>query len=149
MSTADQMYDESDMNDPIRLRFEYALAYFYQKEAETQYYNGTITAKGAAQKLAGVIADTDYNLMLIYEYCVYMEAAGEDCSDVVDAYYDALYQIYDTQGIDLTYDIDIYKFWSFNNFDEYSSSVADGDINGLTTENRDYIRELFSNISFE
>jgi hypothetical protein len=148
MSTADQMYDESDMNDPIRLRFEYALAYFYQKEAETQYNDGTITAKGAAQKLAGVIPDTDYNLMLIYEYMVYMQEAGEDYSEVSDAYYDALYQIYDTQGIDLTSDIDIYKFWSFNSFDDYSSSVEDGDVNGLSNDNRTYIRELFQGISF-
>jgi hypothetical protein len=148
MSTADQMYDENDMEDPIRLRFEYALAYFYQKEAETQYNDGTITAKGAAQKIAGVIPDTDYNLMLIYEYMLYMEEAGEDYSEVSDAYYDALYQIYDTQGIDLTSDIDIYKFWSFNSFDEYSSSVEDGDINGLSNDNRTYIRELFQGISF-
>jgi hypothetical protein len=148
MSSADQMFDSDDMDNPIRTRYEYALAYYIQKEAETQVNEGTITSKGAAQKIARVLEDTDYNLMLIYEYMYYMDDAGEDYSEVEDAYYEVLYQIYDTQGIDLTYDIDIYQFWSFNNFDEYSDTVEDGDYNGLSSENREYARELFSQISF-
>jgi hypothetical protein len=148
MSETDSMFDADDFDNPIKLRYEYALAYWTQKQIETDLASGTITAKGAAVKIGNILEATDYNLMLIYEYINFMDEAGEDYSAVSDAYYEALYQIYDTQGIDLTSDIDIYKFWSFNSFDDYSSSVGDGDVNGLTNENRTYIRELFQGVSF-
>ncbi len=148
MQDTDNMYDSSDLEDPIRLRYCFALAYFIQKEAETQVAEGTITAKGAAQKIAGVISDTDYNLMLIYEYIQYMYAAGEDCSDVENAYYTVIQYINNTQGIQIGSDIDVYKFWSFNDFGEYSYGVEDGDVNGLTTQNRQWIRDYLGTISF-
>jgi hypothetical protein len=77
-----------------------------------------------------------------------MHSAGEDCSDVEGAYYDVVDEIGATQGIVIGEDVDVYHFWYFNSFDEYSSSVADGDINGVSNENRDYIRSCFEGVEF-
>jgi hypothetical protein len=148
MSETDSMFESDDLNNPIKLRYAFALAYWTQKQIETDLASGTITEKGAATKIGNVIEATDYNLMLIYEYINYMKASGEDCSGVESAYNDVINQIYSTQGILIGDDVDVYHFWYFNNFDEYSSSVADGSVNGVTDENREFIRDRFSQVQF-
>ena len=47
-------------------------------------------------------------------------------------------KIYETQGIDVGYDIELDYFWCFNEFEEKYSV---DDVNGLTKSNHEWIRE--------
>ena len=80
MSGFDGMFDGDD--DPIRLRYAYALSWWIQKQIETELGNKTITEKGAAIKIANNIEAMDYNPMMIDYYITYMKKSNEDCADV-------------------------------------------------------------------
>lgn len=146
--TADNMFDTSDLDNPLRLRYAYALSWWIQKQIETELQSGTITAKGAAIKIGGMIETMDYNPMMINYYINYMNDAGEDCTDVSQAYDDIVNQLSQTQGITLGQDISLDHFWYFNDFGEYSGDVADGATNGVTPENRQWIRDRMANVEF-
>ena len=144
MADADQMFDASELDNPIRLRYAYALSWWIQKQIETELNNGTITQKGAAIKIANSIKDMDYNPMMIHYYIFYMNEAGEDCSEVETAYNNIVEHIYDTQGIQIGADFDLEHFWYFNDFGDYSVD----DTNGVTNENRQWIRNYMENVDF-
>lgn len=146
--TADNMFNTSDLDNPLRLRYAYALSWWIQKQIETELQSGTITAKGAAIKIGGMIETMDYNPMMINYYINYMNDAGEDCTDVSQAYDDIVNQLSQTQGITLGQDISLDHFWYFNDFGEYSGDVADGATNGVTPENRQWIRDRMANVEF-
>ena len=141
MDDMDMMFASDDLDDPIRLRYCYALAWWTQRQCEEELNAGTITAKGAAQKIAGIIEITDYNPMLIDYYIYYMHAAGQDCPEVEQAFSEVVERI-EAQG--LREDVDLAHFWYFNDFGEYSVD----DTNGVTTENRQWIRERMSSVTF-
>ena len=142
--TPDNMFDSSDLDNPIRLRYVYALAWWTQKQIETELTNGTITAKGAAIKIANLIDAMDYNPMMVKYYIDYMKESKEDCSEVEAAYNDVVKQLSDTQGINIGKDIALDHFWYFNDFGTYSVD----DTNGVTTENRQWIRDRMSQVTF-
>lgn len=144
MSEADNMYDSADLDDPIRLRYCYALAWWIQKQTETELSAGTITSKGAAQKIAGMIEATDYNPMLIYYYIYFTYDAGEECTEVEDAYSEMIDHLGQTQGLWIGDEIDILHFWYFNDFGENSVDER----NGVTPENRQWIRDRMSSVTF-
>ena len=146
--TADNMFDTADLDNPLRLRYAYALSWWIQKQIETELQNGTITAKGAAIKIGGMIQTMDYNPMMIDYYINYMDEAGEDCTEVSQAYDDIVNQLSQTQGFVLGQDIALDHFWYFNDFGEYSGDVADGTTNGVTPENRQWIRDRMANVEF-
>ena len=142
--TADYMFDTSDLDNPIRLRYAYALSWWIQKQIETEINNGTITTKGAAIKIANLIKDMDYNPMMIHYYITYMQAAGEDCSEVAVAYNNIVAHLEETQGLRIGVDVALDHFWYFNDFGTYSVD----DKNGVTKENRQWIRDLMSDVTF-
>ena len=146
--TADNMFDTSDLDNPLRLRYAYALSWWIQKQIETELQNGTITAKGAAIKIGGMIQTMDYNPMMIDYYVNYMNEAGEDCTEVSQAYDDIVNQLSQTQGFVLGQDIPLDHFWYFNDFGEYAGDVAEGTTNGVTPENRQWIRDRMANVTF-
>lgn len=146
--TADNMFDTSDLDNPLRLRYAYALSWWIQKQIETELQNGTITAKGAAIKIGGMIQTMDYNPMMIDYYINYMNEAGEDCTEVSQAYDDIVNQLSQTQGFVLGQDIPLDHFWYFNDFGEYAGDVEDGTTNGVTPENRQWIRDRMANVEF-
>lgn len=148
MKDTDSMYDSSDLDDAIRLRYVYALAWWTQKQIETELASGTITQKGAAIKIAGLIEAMDYNPMMINYYIQYMDTAGEDCSSVVTAYNEIVAHIKDTQGIEIGTDIDLAHFWYFNDVSEPADGVQDGTTNGVTQENREWIRSRMQYAGF-
>lgn len=143
MADASEMFDASDLDNPLRLRYAYALSWWIQKQIETELNNGTITPKGAAIKIANSIEAMDYNPMMMEYYIDYMNVSGEDCAEVERAFLEICEHIYVTQGIWLDV-IDIEHFWYFNDFGEY----AVDDINGVTTENRQWIRERMKDVEF-
>ena len=142
--TPDNMYDQSNLDDPVRLRFAYALAWWTQKQLESDLNSGVITEKGAAQKIADVIELTDYNPMLLNYYIQYMKDSEEDCSSVENAYNEIVSHISDTQGLKIGEDVDLAHFWYFNDFGEYSVDA----VNGVTQENREWIRNRMSAVQF-
>ena len=142
--TPDNMYDQSNLDDPVRLRFAYALAWWTQKQLESDLNSGVITEKGAAQKIADIIELTDYNPMLLNYYIQYMNDSGEDCSSVENAYNEIVSHISDTQGLKIGEDVDLAHFWYFNDFGEYSVDA----VNGVTKENREWIRNRMSAVQF-
>ena len=73
-----------------------------------------------------------------------MNLAGEDCSEVETAYNKIMEHIYDTQGIRIGADFDLEHFWYFNDFGAYSVD----DTNGVTSENRQWIRNYMENVDF-
>ena len=103
--TADNMFDPANLDDPIRLRYVYALSWWIQRQLETEIGNGTITEKGAAIKIANQIEEMDYNPMMLHYYITYMNHSGEDCSEVEKAYQDIVDYLAKTQGIRLGEDI--------------------------------------------
>ena len=146
--TVDNMFDTSDLDNPLRLRYAYALSWWIQKQIETELQSGTITAKGAAIKIGGMIQTMDYNPMMINYYINYMNEAGEDCTEVSQAYDDIVNQLSQTQGFVLGQDIPLDHFWYFNDFGEYAGDVEDGTTNGVTPENRQWIRDRMANVEF-
>ena len=146
--TPDNMFDNSDLDNPLRLRYAYALSWWIQKQIESELASGTITTKGAAIKIGGMIETMDYNPMMINYYISYMNDAGEDCSEVSQAYDDIVNQLSQTQGIVIGQDIPLEHFWYFNDFGEYSVDMEDGSTNGVTPENRQWIRDRMANVTF-
>lgn len=148
MKDTDSMFEASDLDDPIRLRYAYALAWWTQKQIETELASGTITEKGAAVKIAGLIEAMDYNPMMISYYIQYMKSAGESCPSVESAYNEMVEHISSTQGIALGSDIDLTHFWYFNDVSDPSEGVKDGSVNGTTQENREWIRSRMEYAGF-
>lgn len=142
--TPGNMFEETDLDDPIRLRYTYALAWWMQKQIDEDLQSGVITGKGAALKIADIIEPTDYSLMLMNYYIQYMKNAGEDCSSVENAYKEILDHIEATQGLKIGKDVELAHFWYFNDFGEYSVD----DVNGVTKENREWIRERMATVEF-
>lgn len=142
--TADNMFDPSDLDNPLRLRYAYALSWWTQKQIETEINGGTITAKGAAIKIANLIQVMDYNPMMLNYYITYMQESGEDCTDVENAYNEIVEHIAQTQGIRIGEDVALDHFWYFNDFGTYSVDS----VNGVTPENRQWIRDRMSSVIF-
>ena len=44
--------------------------------------------------------------------------------------------------------MDLDHFWYFNDFGEYSGDMEDGSTNGVTPENRQWIRDRMANVTF-
>ena len=143
-ATADNMFDTSDLDNPIRLRYAYALSWWTQKQIETELSYGTITLKGAAIKIANMIDIMDYNPMMIQYYITYMNAVGEDCTEVSNAYNEIVEHIARSQGIRIGTDIDLPHFWYFNDFVNHPVD----DVNGVTQENRQWIRGRMGYVTF-
>jgi len=144
MDDTDSMFASDDLDNPIRLRYCYALAWWTQKQIESELGSGTITQKGAALKIANILEATDYNLMLVDYYIQYMHSEGQDCSMVETAYSEILDKLADTQGLHIGEDVDMAHFWYFNDFGQYSVD----DKNGVTIENRQWIRQRLSSVTF-
>lgn len=138
------MFEEEDLDNPVRLRYAYALAWFIQKENSEGVANGDKTPKAAAEYIAGLIQDTDYSLLLLREYVEYCKTAGKEYEQVQSAYDDIVEHIATTQGLKIGVDVDLEHFWYFNDFGEYSVD----DVNGVTKENREWIRNRMSGVTF-
>lgn len=144
MSGFDGMFDSSDLDNPLKLRYAYALSWWVQKQIETDLASGTITEKGAAIKIANMMEEMDYNPMMIDYYISYMDKAGEDCTQVSEAYSEIKQRLADTQGLIIGESIALDHFWYFNDFGTYSVD----DTNGVTPENRQWIRERMRSVTF-
>ncbi|MDD3369387.1 MAG: zinc ribbon domain-containing protein [Lachnospiraceae bacterium] len=136
------LFSDDDLDDPVRLRYVYALAWSIQKQNETDLASGSITPADAAQRIRDVLAETDYNPMLLFMCADFMDQAGEDSSAYHNAYDTIVTHLQETQGLSLGTDVDLAHFWYFNDFGETSVDAT----NGVTPENRQWIRDTISSM---
>lgn len=129
-------FDEKD--DPMTLRYAYALARITMKNMEGAINDGSMDADDAAEEIRSVLEETDYNLLLLSQLIDYCYQAGDtdDAEHAEACLEEILQRILETQGIAVGHDISLEKFWSFYEFD---GTLAD-DTNGLTQENHEWIR---------
>lgn len=134
------LVDYGDMDDPMTQRYAYALARVTMKNVENGVNDGSMSMEDAVSEMKSVMADTDYNLLLLDTLAYYQYELGDtDSADTAWGWLNEIRnKICDTQGIEIGSDISLEYFWSFNEFEEkYSVS----DVNGLTKENHEWIRE--------
>ena len=133
------LYDESDLDDPLRLRYAYSLAMYTRKMNDADLASGSITPREAGMKILDSIEEMDYNPIMILDAANYFKQAGENyTADVLFALYDDLNsRIEYYQGLRLPKDIPWEKFWYFNDFGAYSVD----DVNGVSQECRQAIRD--------
>ncbi len=151
------LVDKNNPDDPLTLRYSYALAWITQREVTEGIKNGDMTQDDAVSYIISVIQPSDYNPVLMRDLGTYLEACGYSSSaDVIKnacfevwsymAYTENLYInpadmfIPGKTATNASSTVALNDFWYFNDFGEYSIS----DTNGVTPEGRQYIREIFS-----
>ena len=144
------LFDPDDLDDPLRLRYIYALAWETRKKIETGIKDKTMTAEDALDEIDSVLKETDYNLQLIYDGIYYCSQAGIDPTPYTQAFNTIMEKLGENEKILIILDssqatetnIDLNHFWAFNDI----SSGANPDFqvsttNGTTAETRAWIRE--------
>ena len=144
------LFDPDDLDDPLRLRYIYSLAWVTRKNIETGIKDKTMTAEDALDEIDRVLKETDYNLQLIYDGIYYCTEAGIDPTPYTQAFNTIMEKLGENEGILIILDhsqaddknIDLNHFWAFNDI----SSGANPDFqvsttNGTTAETRAWIRE--------
>ena len=144
------LFDPDDLDDPLRLRYAYSLAWVTRKRIETGIKDKTMTAEDALDEIDRVLKETDYNLQLIYDGIYYCSEAGVDPTPYTEAFNSIMEKLGENEGILIILDpakatdtnIDLNHFWAFNDI----SSGADPDFqvsttNGTTAETRAWIRD--------
>ena len=144
------LFDPDDLDDPLRLRYIYSLAWVTRKHIETGIKDKTMTAEDALDEIDKVLKETDYNLQLIYDGIYYCNVAGIDPTPYTQAFNTIMEKLGENEKILIVLDpaqatetnIDLNHFWAFNDI----SSGADPDYqvsttNGTTAETRAWIRE--------
>jgi len=138
------LYDPADKNDPLRLRYAYALAMITRKNNDNALADGSKTARDLGKEILDNIEEMDYHPLLIQDAANYYKQAGDNyTAQVLYALYDDLLsRIEAYQGIRIPNDVPIERFWYFNDFGTYSVDPT----NGATTECREEIRTYASDI---
>ena len=144
------LFDPDDLDDPLRLRYVFSLAWVTRKHIETGIKDKTMTAEDALDEIDKVLKETDYNLQLIYDGIYYCGQAGIDPTPYTQAFNTIMEKLGENEGILIILDptqatdtnIDLNHFWAFNDI----SSGANPDFqvsttNGTTAETRAWIRE--------
>ena len=132
------LYDESDLDDPLRLRYAYSLAMYTRKANAADIESGNLSPRDAGMKILDSIEEMDYNPVLILDAADYFKQAGENyTADTLYTLYNDLTAIIEYyQGLRLPNDIPWERFWYFNDFGEFSVD----DRNGASSECRQEIR---------
>ena len=140
------LFDESDLDDPLRLRYVYCLAWIQRKRCENGVADGSMTNEDAFNAMIAILEETDYNLLVLQDIIAYGNAAQKDTSGYQAAYNAIVQELKDEQGLSIVNSgvnsgtsVDVRKFWYFNDLDDVTYQV---DIkNGTTQATRDWIRE--------
>ena len=129
-----ELINDSKLDDPLRLRYCYAMAMVNRKTNTNAVAEKKITKAEAIENLLDVLEATDYNPTILYDCWKYADEIGDSRADeFYELYTDIIGRIRDTQD----YKVDPEHFWYFNDFENYSVSPT----NGVTVENRRWIRD--------
>ena len=137
------LYDTNDLDDPLRLRYAFALSMITRKTNETGIADGKLSPYDAATDILNNIAEMDYNPLLISDAAGYYKNAGEnETAKRLQNICNEMYKIIQTnEGINIPKDIAPDRFWYFNDFVNYSVDPS----NGLSAETRQQLRDYAEN----
>ncbi|MBR1853169.1 MAG: zinc ribbon domain-containing protein [Lachnospiraceae bacterium] len=141
------LFDEEDLEDPLKMRFVYCRSWIYRKRCETGLADGSMTNEDAFNYMTDVLEEIDYNLLVLDDLMIYGKAAGKDVSKYQAAYDAIIAELKDSQGLTIVNNgvnagttVDVKKFWYFNDLDGAEEYQVDT-VNGTTQETRKWIRE--------
>lgn len=141
------LFDDEDLDDPLRMRYVYCLAWKTRKVCENGLADGTMTKENAAQSMIAILQETDYNMLLIQDIITYGSEAGMDVEKYRQAYDAIVDEIRSEQGLTIgnstgvnsASSVDLQHFWYFNDLD--GEDVYKVDLhNGTTAATREWIR---------
>ena len=144
------LFGEDDLDDPLRLRYEFCLAWITTKRCEQGIKDDSLDAAGAAEKIRSILQETDYNPLLLQTYVGYAKQAGIGDVDKYQRAYDLIVnKVKEEQGLTIDANatgmytgnkIDLRYFHYFNDLDGEEEYLVD-DTNGTTAATRAWIRE--------
>lgn len=132
------LFEADDLDDPLRLRYSYAYAYYIEKLTESD------GVSAAAERIYDNIEVADFNPALFqiwadYEYeqqsYIWSEAIRQ-CGDAI------LAVIEENEGFVPGEDVSMKRFWYFNDFEHYAENLSDGEWNGVSPKTRQQIRKM-------
>ncbi len=151
------LVDRENINDPLTLRYAYALAWITQRDLSEGMKDGSVTTESAISSILSLAESIDYNPVLMRDLALYYDALGDSgrskimqtaCTDVYN-YLANTENVY-LNGEELfvpgrnssnaSSTISLNDFWYFNDFGEYAPS---GSNNGVSPEGREYIRNIY------
>ncbi|MCM1305145.1 MAG: hypothetical protein NC306_13710, partial [Butyrivibrio sp.] len=140
------LFDPEDLDDPLRLRYVYCLAWITRKRCENGVADGSMTNEQAFDSAVAVLPETDYNLLVLQDAIAYGSAAGKDVTPYQNAYNAIVAYLKAGQNLSIVNTgensattADIRKFWYFNDLDGADAYKVDIK-NGTTQATRDWIR---------
>ncbi len=142
------LWNEDDLDDPLRLRYEYSLAWIVQKRCLNGVADGTMSETDAITTINSVLAETDYNLVLLRLIIIYGTNQKMDMKPYENAYNAIVTKVRDTEGFSITNgtnlssttSADYTHFLFFNDLSGNEEYRVDTH-NGTTAEVRAWIRE--------
>ena len=144
------LFNDDDLDDPMRLRYIYALAWKTRKDIETGIANGEMTYEDALDRIDEVLRDTDYNLMLLHDGIYYCDKAGIDSAPYKVAFdneiekiqeFDKIIIVLDPAKADETH-ILMNRYWAFNDISGGAEAAYQVSYNnGTSSTTRAWIRE--------
>ncbi len=136
------LFDVTDLDDPLRLRYVYCFAWITAKRCES------MTPEDAFENLTAVLEETDYNPLLLQDIITYGTTAKKDVSRY-QAAYDAIVKkikeeqkfsiVKESGGVSSASSAELRKFWYFNDLSGDAAYIVDSN-NGTTQATRDWIR---------
>ena len=148
------LVDKNNQDDPLTLRYAYALAWSTQKEVSEGRADESLTDEEAIDSILVVIENADYNPVLMRELALCYDALGDSnryktvqnaCVDVrnylannEDIYINPADLLVPGKSFKASSTIDLKDYWYFNDFGDYSPSGT----NGLSPEGRAYVRDV-------
>ncbi len=141
------LFDDEELDDPLRLRYAYCLAWITRKRCETGLADGSLSYGDAANSMVAILEETDYNMLLLQDIITYGSSAGMDVSKYQSAYNAIVDEIKQEQNLTIGNDIgvnsatsvDLKHFWYFNDLDGEDKYKVDTH-NGTTAATREWIR---------
>lgn len=150
------LVDKENPDDPLTLRYSYALAWITQRDLAEGMNDGSVTPESAISSILSLAESIDYNPVLMRELALYYNQTGDlDRSMIIQ---NACVEVYNylaneenvyinaeelfvpgRSSSNASSTIALSDFWYFNDFGEYSPSSN----NGVSPEGREYIRNLF------
>lgn len=132
------LFSLDDQEDPLRMRYVYCLAMVTRKRCETGLADGSMSYADAVQRLSDILAETDYNPLLLQDMINYGQQAGMNVSNYQYAYQMIMSVIQSEEGITIGSDVDLDHFWYFNDLDGDAAYKVGA--YGTTSFVRDWIR---------
>ncbi len=150
------LVDRENVNDPLTLRYAYALAWITQRDLSEGMKDGSVTTESAVSSILSLAESIDYNPVLMRDLALYYDALGDSdrSKTMQSACTDVYNYLANTENVYLNGEelfvpgrnssnasstISLNDFWYFNDFGEYAPSGN----NGVSPEGREYIRNIY------